>query len=79
MRTTLELDDTVLAAARSLAGNRGISLGAAVSELAKRGLTAEGHSRTVHRTDYSYSPFPVIVGSEDLVVTPELVNELRDV
>ena len=40
MRTTLDLDDTVLAAARSLARSRRISLGDAVSELARRGLLA---------------------------------------
>jgi len=38
MRTTLTLDDDVLRAARSLAGAQGISLGEAVSELARRGL-----------------------------------------
>jgi hypothetical protein len=40
MRTTLELDDRMLRAARALAEQRGISLGAAVSELALRGLEA---------------------------------------
>lgn len=38
MRTTLTLDDDVLRAARGLARSRSISLGAAVSELARRGL-----------------------------------------
>lgn len=38
MRTTLEIDDVVLAAARTLAEETGTSLGAAVSELARRGL-----------------------------------------
>ena len=73
MRTTLDLDDTVLAAARSLARARGVSLGAAVSELARRGLHAAGDAPM----DTSYSPFPVIVGSTD-VVTDELIAELRD-
>lgn len=39
MRTTLELDDDVVAAARELAAASGRSLGATVSELARRGLT----------------------------------------
>ncbi len=73
MRTTLELDDTVLAAARSLARARGTSLGAAVSELARRGL-ASASEGTV---DYSYSPFPVMVGEGELV-TDDLIAELRD-
>ncbi len=38
MRTTLNLPDDVYGAARSLAGLRGISLGEAVAELARRGL-----------------------------------------
>ena len=37
MRTTLDLDDDVLAVARSLAQERAISIGAAMSELARRG------------------------------------------
>ncbi len=39
MRTTLELDDDVVAAARELAADRRRSLGSVVSELARRGLT----------------------------------------
>ena len=38
MRTTVDIDDAVLASARALASERGISLGAAISELAQRGL-----------------------------------------
>ncbi|MBI3947633.1 MAG: antitoxin [Armatimonadetes bacterium] len=38
MRTTVTLDDDVLRAARSLARARSVSLGAALSELARRGL-----------------------------------------
>lgn len=38
MRTTVTIDDDVLRAARALAAARGLSLGAALSELARRGL-----------------------------------------
>ena len=38
MRTTLNIDDEILEVARSLAGKRSISVGAALSELARRGL-----------------------------------------
>ncbi len=38
MRTTLDLADDVLAAARALAAERKTSLGTALSELARRGL-----------------------------------------
>ena len=38
MRTTLTLDDDVLASARALAAQRGVPIGIIVSELARRGL-----------------------------------------
>ncbi|MFV0253706.1 MAG: hypothetical protein ACK5H2_10285 [Beutenbergiaceae bacterium] len=72
MRTTLEIDDVVLAAARSLARTQGISLGSAVSELARRGLNQSA------RTDISYSPFPVLIGDGTEIVTDDLVNAHRD-
>lgn len=39
MRTTLDIDDDVVAAARELARNERRSLGSVISELARRGLT----------------------------------------
>lgn len=39
MRTTLDIDDDVLAVARELARVGGQSLGSVVSELSRRGLT----------------------------------------
>jgi hypothetical protein len=39
VRTTLELDDDVVAAARELAANERRSLGSVISELARRALT----------------------------------------
>ncbi|WP_347350113.1 hypothetical protein [Intrasporangium sp.] len=41
MRTTLDLDDRVLTAARARARASGVTLGSAVSELALAGLEAE--------------------------------------
>ena len=38
MRTTVSIDDDVLAVARALAERKGSSLGSALSELARRGL-----------------------------------------
>ena len=39
MRTTLKIDDDVLAAAREFADRQGCTLGKAVSELARKGFT----------------------------------------
>jgi len=41
MRTTLTLDNDVLASARTLAAQRGVPLGTIVSDLARRGLTSD--------------------------------------
>ncbi|MFV0459997.1 MAG: DUF2191 domain-containing protein [Actinomycetales bacterium] len=76
MRTTLDLDEVVLSAARSLARACGISLGAAVSQLAMRGLQLESGGASV--ADVSYAAFPVLIGDPDHIVTPELVNRYRD-
>jgi hypothetical protein len=40
MRTTLDVENDVLDAARELAVARGVSVGAALSELARRGVAA---------------------------------------
>jgi hypothetical protein len=40
MRTTLVIDDDVLAAARELAGHRGVAIGIVISELSRQGLEA---------------------------------------
>ncbi len=72
MRTTLDLDEDVLLAARDLARRRRSSLGRAVSDLARQGLarTDAAHVRN------GVPLFPVQPGAA--VVTPELVNRLRD-
>jgi len=40
MRTTLDVENDVLDAAKALAAARGVSVGAALSELARRGVSA---------------------------------------
>lgn len=72
MRTTLDLDDRVLASARTLAQERGISLGSAVSELALRGLRPLNAAATT-------SPFPTFPDVPDAdPVTPEMVRDAMD-
>jgi hypothetical protein len=71
MRTTLDLDDAVLTAARAVARDRRISLGAAVSYLARRGLQGD-------RVDTSRG-FPVFAAAPDAPpITLALVTEHRD-
>jgi hypothetical protein len=71
MRTTLQVDDDVLAAARVLADERGISIGAALSDLARRGLgprtIAEEHGLPVFAVDDDAAP-----------LTPAMVREAAE-
>lgn len=72
VRTTLNIDDEVLAAARALAKQQGRSIGSVISELARRAL----QERSVQR---SSSGLPVLPQrSNNTIVTMELVNRLRD-
>ena len=72
VRTTLTLDDRVLAAARSRARRRGISLGQAVSELALKGYEAESGELAVP------PGFPVLAAVADHVITPAMVDDALD-
>jgi hypothetical protein len=78
MRTTLQLDDDVLAAARVLARQRRISLGAVISDLARQGLVgpppAAATTSPSHRNGLPLLPWK----SEGAPVDLELVNSLRD-
>jgi len=75
MRTTLELDDVVLSAARAKARAEGISLGRAVSDIALAGLALPT------ATDGPASAgdgIPVLRGVPGHVVTDDLVAAFRD-
>jgi hypothetical protein len=72
MRTTLEIDDSVIAAAKAIARDEGVSLGTAISNLARRGLRAGGTARTS-------AGFPVFSAAADAApITLDVVNEHRD-
>lgn len=71
MRTTLDLDDDVMAAARELAAEERRSLGAVISELARRGLTPA-------RVEVQ-DGLPVIrVPAGSPPITPEMVKRALD-
>lgn len=74
MRTTLAIDDDVLAAARHLAERDQKSVGEVISTLARQGLA---RGARVVRTERNGVPLlPSRRGATP--VTPELVNQLRD-
>lgn len=73
MRTTLKLDEDVLAAARALAQQQGKTLGEVVSELARRALQPVAAAPVMRN---GIRLLPVREGAQP--ATPELVNRLRD-
>jgi hypothetical protein len=74
MRTTLTIDDDVLAAAKSLAVRQRKSVGDVISALARQALRPHG-SRSRVRNGVPLLPAHAGAGK---AVTPELVNRLRD-
>lgn len=72
MRTTLDIEDDVLLAAKEIARQRGGSMGKVLSDLARQALT----QRTTGTKRHGVPMFPV--RPEGRTVTLELVNELRD-
>ena len=72
MRTTLDLDDDLLRAARSLARAQGKSLGRVVSGLARKGLEPRRGAALRKR-------FPVFaVSAEAAPMTPEAVKKAEE-
>jgi len=72
MRTTLTIEDDVLAAAKELAAREGKSIGEVISSLARQAL----RPKTSGRKRNGVPLLPVRPGVNR--VTPELVNRLRD-
>lgn len=74
MRTTLDLDDDILQAAKELAAAKGSTAGKVLSDLARRGLAREGGSSKVRNG----VPLLVQRSASEPRVTMKRVNELRD-
>lgn len=75
MRTTINIDNDVLAAAKELARNQNVAVGEVVSRLMRDALTGSRPEREeASPTVGGFFPFP----SRGRVVTNEQVNILRD-
>ena len=73
MRTTLSIDDDVLAAAKGLASLQHKSVGEVISELTRQALRPKTPGSKAR------NGVPLLtVRAEATAVTPELVNKLRD-
>jgi hypothetical protein len=76
MRTTLDIDEDVLLAAKELARRQKKTAGAVISELVRKALTAPPPSHEPREADavHGFRPFPRRGG----VVTNELIDKLRE-
>ena len=73
MRTTLDIDDDILLAAKEMAATRGTSTGRALSELARQALRPSGVEPTIRN---GVPLLPKRPGERPVRMT--LVNRLRD-
>ena len=73
MRTTLTIDDDVLAAAKGLAARQNKTVGEVISALSRQALRPKS---AVAKVRNGVPLLAVRAGS--MPVTPELVNQLRD-
>lgn len=75
MRTTLDIEEDVLHAAKELARREKKTAGQVISALARKGLS-EPSAMTANepKTIYGFRPFP----KEGRIVTNELINKLRE-
>lgn len=82
MRTTLDIDEDVLAAARELARAKGKTMGEMISDLARKGLTqpsvgfAEAQAGFGEGLDHPL--FPLLPSRGGPPVTTELIRRIQD-
>lgn len=77
MRTTLEIDDEVLLAAKDIARRKHSTAGAVISDLARQALTGATTARSAVAEPsgfYGFQPLP----AEGRVVSNETVEKLRE-
>ena len=75
VRTTLDIEDDVLFAAKDLARRQKKTTGQVISDLARKGLAgADGLTAHAPIAIYGFRPFP----KEGRIVSNELINKLRE-
>lgn len=75
MRTTLDIDEDVLAAAKELSRQQGVSQGQVISRLLRVALTGKCDSSIPAETKAGgFKPFP----ARGSVISNELIDKLRD-
>lgn len=75
MRTTLDIADDILLAAKDLARREHKTAGQVISDLARKGLTGGPAATAAEpKATYGFRPFP----KEGRVVSNEMINKLRE-
>ncbi|MDZ4143978.1 MAG: CopG family transcriptional regulator [Burkholderiales bacterium] len=74
MRTTLDIEDDVLAAAKDMARREHLTAGQVISRLARLALTARVDQQQSATTVSGFRPLP----ARGVVVTNDQVNALRE-
>jgi hypothetical protein len=74
MRTTLDIADDVLAAAKELARRQGRTAGEVISALARQALTGSRPGVPETSATYGFRPF----AAGERVVSNEIIDDLRD-
>lgn len=73
MRTSIDIEDDVLAAIKELARLQNVSAGYIVSKLAREALAGHQQAQTSGTSAAGFRPFP----AHGTLVTNEQINELR--
>jgi hypothetical protein len=74
MRTTLSLDDDVVSFARDYAHRRRLTIGEAISELAREGIRSGARRATLPKPTSRFA----LIGARNEQITSEHVRDLMD-
>lgn len=74
MRTTLDIDEDVLRAAKEIARRQRKTAGAVISELTRKALTAAPATARERKAAHGFRPFP----ARGVLVTNDAIDKLRE-
>ena len=79
MRTTIDLDDDTLIAAKEIARTENTSLGKVISRLVRQALTGSTSAPATHSLPATATPTGFVpFEARGVVVSNDLINRLRD-